>query len=108
MDGNYLIPANANRGRLILGYFRGIDLFIFLFGVLVSFILLVIFQDEMDNTWIAVATLIPVGICILLVLPIPYQHNVLVLLQAIYNFYFVNQQKYKWRGWCFKDGEIRK
>ena len=108
MDGNYLIPANANRGKLILGYFRPIDLIIFLIGVGTSFILLLIFQNEMSNTALAISTLIPAGICTLLVVPIPYQHNVLVILQAIYNFYFVNQQKYKWRGWCFKDGEIRK
>ena len=108
MDGDYLIPANANRGKLILGYFRGIDLLIFSIGALTSFVLLLIFQNEMSNTWIAVATLIPAGICTLLVLPIPYQHNVLVLLQAIYNYYFVNQQRYKWRGWCFKYGEDKK
>ena len=101
MDGNYLIPANANRGKLILGYFRPIDLIIFLIGVTTSFILLLIFQDQMSNTWIAVSTLIPAGVCTLLVVPIPYQHNVLVILQAIYNFYFVNQQRYVWRGWCF-------
>ena len=105
MDGNYLIPANANRGKLILGYFRPIDLIIFVCGVLVTFILLLIFQNEMSNTWIAIATLLPAGICTLLVLPIPYQHNVLVILQAMYNFYFVNQQRYKWRGWCFKYGD---
>ena len=108
MDDRYLIPANANRGKLILGYFRPVDLVIFLIGVFISFVLLIIFQDQMHNTWIAVATLIPAGICTLLVLPIPYQHNVLVLLQAIYNYYFVNQQSYKWRGWCFKYGENRK
>jgi len=105
VDGNYLIPANANRGRLILGYFRPIDLIIFLIGVVTSFILLLIFQDQMSDTWIAVSTLLPAGICTLLVVPIPYQHNVLVILQAIYNFYFVNQQRYIWRGWCFKNGE---
>ncbi len=105
---DYLIPANANRGKLILGYFRPIDLIIFLIGVTTSFILLLIFQNEMSNIWIAISTLLPAGICTLLVVPIPYQHNVLVILQAIYNFYFVNQQRYIWRGWCFKDGEIKR
>ena len=105
MDDNYLIPANANRGKLILGYFRPIDLIIFLIGVFTSFILLLIFQNQMSNTIIAIGTLLPAGICTLLVLPIPYQHNVLVILQAMYNFYFVNQQRYKWRGWCFKYGD---
>ena len=98
MDDSYLIPANANRGKLIFGYFRPIDLIIFAIGVSISFILLLVLQEEMSNT----------GICTLLVLPIPYQHNVLVLLQAIYNYYFVNQQRYKWRGWCFKYGEDKK
>ena len=108
MDDNYLIPANANRGKLILGYFRPIDLIIFLIGVGISFILLLIFQNEMSNTWLAVGTLLPAGICTLLVIPIPYQHNVLVILQAMYNFYFVNQQRYVWRGWCFKNGDDKK
>ena len=105
MDDNYLIPANANRGKLILGYFRPIDLIIFLIGVFTSFILLLIFQNQMSNTIIAIGTLLHAGICTLLVLPIPYQHNVLVILQAMYNFYFVNQQRYIWRGWCFKYGD---
>ena len=90
MDDNYLIPANANRGKLIFGYFRPVDFVIFSIGVVCTLILLFIFQDYMHNTWIAISTLIPFGICTLLVLPIPYQHNVLVLLGAIYNFYFVN------------------
>ena len=109
MDNNYLIPANASRGKLILGYFRPIDLIIFVIGVVCSFILLLIYQDHMSNTLVALATLIPAGICMLLVLPIPYQHNILVLLQAIYRFYFVNRQRYVWRGWCNDYGkDIRK
>ncbi len=102
MNGNYLIPANANRGRLILGYFRPVDLVIFLVGLSISLILLLIFQDYMDNTFIAICLLLPVLIALFLVLPIPYQHNVLVLIGAIYNFYFVNRQRYVWRGWCVK------
>ena len=105
MDGNYLIPANANRGRLIFGYFRPVDLIIFAVGVVCSLILLFLFQDYMSNIFVAIATMIPAGICMLLVLPIPYQHNVLILLQAIYKFYFVNRQKYVWRGWCGSYGD---
>ena len=108
MDGNYLIPANANRGKLILGYFRTIDLIIFLIGVGLTFFLLLIFQNEMSNTLIAILTLIPAGICTLLVIPIPYQHNILVVLQAMYSFYFVNQQRFIWRGWCYKNGDVKK
>ena len=58
------------------------------------------FQDYMDDTLIAVCILIPALICIFLVIPIPYQHNILVLLSAIYSFYFINNQRYRWRGWC--------
>lgn len=99
---NYLIPANANRGRLILGYFRPIDLVIFLIGLSITLILLLLFQDYMDNTFVAIVLLLPVLISLFLVLPIPYQHNILVLLGAIYNFYFVNRQRYIWKGWCSK------
>ncbi len=105
MDGNYLIPANAKRGKLIFGYFRLIDLGIFAVGVIGTLILLIIFQNQMSNNWIAVGTLIPVGIATFLVLPIPNQHNMLILLQAIYKFYFVNRQKYVWKGWCSMYGE---
>ena len=104
MDGNYLIPANASRGKYYFSYFRLVDLIIFLVGVALTLVLLFIFQNEMHNTWIAIGTLIPVGICTFLVIPIPYQHNVLVLLTAIYKYYFVNQQTYKWKGWCCRDG----
>jgi len=105
VNGNYLIPANANRGKLIFGYFRPIDLGIFAFGVICTLILLFLLQDYMSNTFIAILSLIPAAICMLLVLPIPNQHNVLILLQAIYRFYFVNRQKYVWRGWCSSYGD---
>ena len=105
MDGRYLIPANANRGKLLFGYFRPIDMGIFAIGIISTLILLFLLQDYMSNTLIAIATLMPAAICMLLVLPIPNQHNVLVLLQAIYNFYFVNRQKYVWRGWCSSYGD---
>lgn len=99
---NYLIPANANRGRLILGYFRPIDLIIFIVGLAATLILFLMFQDYADNTMVAVGLLSPVLIALFLVLPIPYQHNILVLLTAIYNYYFVNRQRYIWKGWCNK------
>ncbi len=108
MDGNYLIPANANRGKLILGYFRPVDLVVFLVGVTATLILLFIFQNEMSNTWVAISTLIPAGIALLLVLPIPNQHNVMVLLQEIYRYYFVNRQTYIWKGWCRDSGDNKK
>ena len=105
MDENYLIPANAKRGKLILGYFRVIDLIIFSVGISISVILGLIFQDEISDIWFAVMCAMPALIAIFLVLPIPNQHNVLVLLGAIYAFYFVNRQKFVWKGWCGEYGE---
>ena len=105
MNNNYLIPANAKRGKLIFGYFRPIDLIILSIGIVASLILLAIFQNEISETMIAIGVLLPVGIATLLVLPIPNQHNVLVLLGAIYDFYFVNRQTYTWKGWCGLYGE---
>lgn len=103
-----MIPANANRGKLILGYFRPVDLAVFATGIICTLILLFIMQENMGNTWLALSTLIPAAIAILLVMPIPNQHNVLVLLQEIYRFYFVNRQRYVWRGWCKSYGDDSK
>lgn len=97
---DYIIPANANRGKLIFGFFRPIDLIIFSIGVGLTIILLFIFQNVISNLTIALAVLSPGLISLLLVLPVPNQHNVLVVLQNIYNFYFVDRRKFVWRGWC--------
>lgn len=102
---NYLIPANASRGRLILGYFRGIDLAIFGSGAGLTMLLLLLFQGMMDDLMVTIVVLLPVAITGFLVLPVPHQHNVLVLLTNIYKFFFVNRQRYYWRGWCSQYGE---
>lgn len=104
-NNNYLIPANANRGKLILGYFRWIDLLIFGSSAVVTFILILIFQGMLTNWVVAIAVIAPVAITGFLVIPIPYQHNVLVLLTNIYEYFFVNRQKFYWKGWCNKYGE---
>lgn len=101
----YLIPANANRGKLLMGFFRPIDLIIFGTGLFITFILLVIFQQRLNNIWIVIAVMLPAGLTGLLVLPIPHQHNVLVLLTAIYMYLFVNRKRYYWRGWCERYGD---
>ena len=102
---NYLIPANSNRGRLILGFFRGIDLIIFGSGIGTTLLLLLFFQGMMDSLPVILVVLAPVAVTGFLVIPVPHQHNVLVLLTNIYRFYFVNRQKYIWRGWCSLYGE---
>ena len=102
---NYLIPANSNRGRLILGFFRPIDLIIFGSGIGTTILLLLVLQNRMDSLMVTILVLMPVAVTGFLVIPVPNQHNVLVLLGAIYKFFFVNRQRYFWRGWCNQYGE---
>ncbi len=40
MYDQYLIPANTKRGKLILGWFRPFDLYLFGGGVLATFVLI--------------------------------------------------------------------
>lgn len=98
----YLIPANANRGKLILGYFRGIDLAIFLIGLAVTFILMM--SLNISSSLMAVISIAPALICGFLVLPIPYYHNILVFIGEIHN-YLKNRRIYYWKGWCYKNGD---
>ena len=100
----YLIPANANRGRLIFGYFRPVDFWIFAIGVGFSLFLLLMFQNAVDNLWIALACATPGLICTFLVIPIPNYHNILIALQEAYRF-LTTEQCYKWKGWCFRSGK---
>jgi len=104
-NNNYLIPANANRGKLILNFFRGIDLIIFGSGAGLTLILLLAFQGSLSNWGVAIGVLSPALITGFLVIPVPHQHNMLVLLTNIYKYFFVNRQKYYWKGWCVNYGE---
>ena len=105
MENNYLIPANANRGKLIMGFFRGIDLAIFGSGAGITLLGLLIFHNALSNVAIAITVLLPVLVTGFLVIPVPHQHNVLVFLTNFYKFYFVNQKTFKWKGWCNEYGE---
>ena len=98
---NYLIPANANRGKLILGIFRGIDLAIFLIGIIVTFILMLTL--DLSNIVIAILAIAPGLICGFLIIPIPYYHNILVFIEEMIK-YIRSQKIYHWRGWCYKNG----
>lgn len=107
-NNNYLIPANASRGKLILGFFRGIDLAIFGTGVATTLVLLFIFQGMLTSWTVAIGVMAPALVTGFLVIPIPHQHNILVLLTNIYKYFFVNRQKYYWKGWCVNYGEEEK
>ena len=105
MYDDYLIPANTKRGQLILGLFRPFDFALFGSGAAVTLLLLLIFQSQMSTITVAIATMLPVLITGFLVIPVPNYHNVLVFFTNCYNFYFVNNQRYKWKGWCNEYGE---
>ena len=101
----YLIPANSNRGKLIFGFFRPVDLIVFGIGIFITFILLLIFQNDMSNLATALGVLSPALITCFLVLPVPNQHNVMVVIGNVYNFFFVDRRRYVWKGWCCLDGK---
>lgn len=97
MNG-YLIPANAKKGTLIFNIFRPFDLLLFCVGVGISLIAVAIVPST--NLSAVVITLLPGGISVLLVWPIPNYHNVLCAICSIYNFY-TRRRRYIWKGWCF-------
>ena len=84
MYDNYLIPANTKRGKLILGWFRPFDLYLFGGGILVTFILIAFLP--LSNALVAVLCFI---------------------IQEGYEF-LTTRQRYRWKGWCWKSGVIKK
>lgn len=104
-ENSYLIPANANRGKLLFGFFRPIDLIIFGTGLGVTLLLVLIFQNVMSDWKMALLLIMPALVTGFLVVPVPYKHNVLVFMQCMYNYYFVSCNRYKWKGWCSGYGE---
>ena len=103
MRDSYLIPANSKKSELILGLFTVVDLILFGTGLIITTVLIIVFQGDLQNLWAALGVLAPALITGFLVFPIPNYHNVLQLIINIYTFFFVRQRIYKWRGWCFKD-----
>ena len=102
MDGDYLIPANTKRGRLLFGWFRPFDLALLGSGVLVTFVLLAFVP--MINVWMVILVLAPALITAFLVMPVPYYHNMLTIIIELYE-YMTNRQTYRWKGWCWRDGK---
>ena len=89
----------------MFGFFRQVDLIVFGIGVATTFILLLIFQNDMSNLSVALGVLSPALITGFLVLPVPNQHNIMVVIGNIYNFFFVDRRRYVWKGWCCLDGK---
>lgn len=98
---DYLIPANTKKGQLILGIFRPVDLILFGTGILITLILLLIVP--LEDALVTVFVLMPALGTGFLVLPIPNYHNMLTVIVEAWAFFFQNQQRYVWKGWCVKD-----
>lgn len=98
-DDSYLILNNSKKAMLIFSIFRPIDLIIFGIGVLVTFLLFMVFQGL--NLWTSLLVAMPLLITGLLVFPLPNYHNTMVFLGQIYK-YLNNTKRYEWRGWCYK------
>lgn len=102
MYNEYLIPANTKRGKLIFGWFRPFDLALLGSGVVITLLLLAFLP--LTSTIVTILALAPALICVFLVLPVPYYHNMLNIIVELYE-YLTNRQTYRWKGWCFRDGK---
>ena len=102
---NYLIPANTKKGLLILGIFRKFDLILFLTGVAITLLLIILMP--FPSTGGIFLILLPALICGFLVMPVPYYHNMLVVITELYD-YLTTNQKYEWKGWEYKDGKQKR
>ncbi len=98
----YLIPANSKRSMLILSMFAPIDLIIGGVGAFISMILFFIISVETTTDILIVLT--PALISAAMIIPVPNHRNVWQLTANIL-YYFTNQRKYRWRGWCMLHGE---
>jgi hypothetical protein len=99
INGGYLIPANTKQGQLILGWFTPPDLILFGVGLALSILLLLIVGT--GSTIGGIICLLPGLICAFLVMPIPNYRNVRTFFRSMYEFYFVRQRQYRWKGWCY-------
>jgi len=104
MNTNYLIPANSKKSQLYLSLFTGPDLLVLLIGIVISVVLLLVYQD--NNLLVLIGLASPALIAVFLVLPIPNYHNVMTLIGNVNKFY-TNRRKYVWKGWCACYGDNR-
>ena len=107
MNDSYLIPANSKRSMLILSLFAPIDIAIFGSGVVLTIILLVVFNSSINGIKDIIMVILPALITGVMVAPVPNHRNVWQLTVHIYN-YFINKRSYCWKGWCFNDGKQTK
>ncbi len=105
MGGDYLIPANSKKSRLLFSLFTWFDLVMFGLGVSITLILLMFVP--LQSTLVTIVVLAPGLVTGFLVMPIPNYHNVLTFLQELINFYSTRRQ-FEWEGWCVKNGRNKR
>lgn len=94
---DYLIPANSKKSQLIFSIFRPVDLLVFGIGIAASLLLMFVFKG--DSVSELVIKLAPAAVTGMLVMPMPYYHNIMVFLREAM-LWFTGQKRYLWRGWC--------
>ena len=99
---SYLIPANTKKSMLIFGLFTKHDLILFAVGIVLTLILLI--TVPLNNLLFMIIAILPAAVCGFLVMPVPNYYNMRTLINSAIGF-FVNQRKFKWKGWCVQDGE---
>ncbi len=97
---DYIIPANSKKGVLYFNMFTGTDLGIIGTGAALTLVLF--FALGSTKLLLTFASLLPIGVALLLVMPIANYHNVRIFIKEMYVFY-ISQRRYRWRGWCIKD-----
>jgi len=102
VNNQYLIPANTKNGELIFGVFTPFDLILLGTGIGITLFLLMFI--ELTSTSSVILVLMPALICAFLDMPIPYYHNMLVVISEAITF-LTHRQKYIWRGWCIRNGK---
>lgn len=105
MNDRFLIPANTKNGSLIFGIFTQMDLIIAGVGVGITLILLLILP--LTSTFVTIMAISPGLICAFLVFPVPYYHNMFVVITELFEF-LTTRQKYVWKGWCSISDEKKK
>lgn len=99
---NFLIPANSKKSKLIFGFFTVKDLIVFSTGAIITIFMLIIFNSNSIAEILLMC--LPLMISLFLVMPLPYYHNVMTLIENILSYYNINNpREYKWKGWCVKD-----
>ncbi len=99
MNDMYLIPANSKNGKLIFNMFRPVDLVVFLTGLAITIIFFLAIGSS--SLWATIIKLTPISVGALLVVPVPYYHNVMEFIKDVYLF-LIGRRVYLWKGWCVR------